>query len=42
VIPVARPFVGQEEADAAARVILYGMLASGEEVSNPGILLCRY
>ena len=31
-IPVARPFVGQEEADAAARVIFSGMLASGQEV----------
>lgn len=33
-IPVARPCIGQEEADAAARVITSGMLASGQEVSN--------
>ena len=33
-IPIARPCVGQEEADAAARVITSGMLASGLEVTQ--------
>ena len=33
-IPIARPCVGQEEADAAVRVITSGMLASGQEVSG--------
>ena len=33
-IPIARPCVGQEEADAAARVITSGMLASGQEVTH--------
>jgi len=33
-IPIARPCVGQEEADAAVRVITSGMLASGSEVTH--------
>ncbi|HOL42617.1 MAG TPA: DegT/DnrJ/EryC1/StrS family aminotransferase, partial [Methanospirillum sp.] len=33
-IPIARPCVGREEADAAARVITSGMLASGSEVTH--------
>ena len=32
-IPIARPSIGPEEADAASKVILSGMLASGKEVS---------
>jgi perosamine synthetase len=33
VIPIARPLLGEEEADVAARVIRSGMLASGPEVA---------
>ncbi len=32
-IPIARPLLGDEEADAAARVVRSGMLASGPEVA---------
>ena len=32
-IPIARPLLGEEEAEAAARVVCSGMLASGPEVA---------